>query len=256
MLACQTISGSTQVAEMAECCPPGSWPAVLPPADYKPLGTEDKIDDLPIYTIGTGEKAIIVLPEVFGWNGRLKGIADTLANEGFLVVMPDCHRGETAATQTDFGAWISKFSWDAVISKDFERMFKWLEGKGAKSIGAIGFCWGVWAFCKAASVGVPLKAGVGPHPSTRLEGMMGGDELEMMKKVEIPVLLMPAGNDPDTVKPGGDVATAIASKGGSSHPYPEMEHGWASRGDVAVPAVKRDVEDCMKRAVDFFKSNL
>ena len=51
------------------------------------MGTEDTLEDgpdepLPIYTVGTpGAKAIIVLPEVFGWSGRLKGICDTLANE-------------------------------------------------------------------------------------------------------------------------------------------------------------------------------
>lgn len=241
---------------MAECCPPGSWPACKPPADYVPVGTEDKIDDLPIYTVGAGEKAVIVLPEVFGFNGRLKGICDTLANEGYLVVMLDCMRGETADKQPDFMAWIANFTWEKHIAPDFDRTLRWLESKGAKTVGAIGFCWGVWALCKASSVGVPLKCGVGPHPSTRLEGVHGGNELEMMQKVQMPVLLMPAGNDPDTVKPGGEAAKAIAEKGGSSHVYPDMEHGWASRGDVSLPAVKRDVEDCMKRAVDFFKAHL
>jgi hypothetical protein len=36
-------------------------------------------------------------------------------------VMPDCHRGESAADQSDFMAWIKKFTWDAVIAADFER---------------------------------------------------------------------------------------------------------------------------------------
>jgi dienelactone hydrolase len=94
------------------CCPPTAWPALSPPADYIPTGTESKLDDLPIYTVGTpGTKAIIVLPEVFGWGGRLKGICDTLAVEGYFVVMPDCHRGTTAAGQADFGAWVNTYSW-------------------------------------------------------------------------------------------------------------------------------------------------
>jgi len=28
-----------------------------------------------------------------------------------------------------------------------------LQDAGCKSIGAVGFCWGVWAFCKASSEG-------------------------------------------------------------------------------------------------------
>lgn len=120
--------------------------------EYKAASAEDKIDDLPIYHVGTpGPKAVIVLPEVFGWSGRMKGICDTLAEAGFFVLMPDCHRGETAKTQDDFVAWITKFPWEPLIKTDFQRMMTWLEGKGATSVGAIGFCWGVWAFCKASS---------------------------------------------------------------------------------------------------------
>jgi len=211
---------------------------------------------LKIYTVGAGEKAIIVLPEVFGWGGHLKAICDQFAKEGFLVVMPDCHRGESAATQSDFMAWIKKFTWEAVIAADFERLMTWLNGQGASSVGAIGFCWGVWALCKASSVGVPLKCGVGPHPSTRLEGMLGGDELAMMKAVKMPVLLMPAGDDPDNVKTGGEVAAAIIAAGGATHEFPEMKHGWVGRGDLADPAVKRDVEDALGRALSHFKLQL
>lgn len=101
---------------MAACCPPSAWPSMpapdgtcshpimphIPPslrasllarscdwsAGYAAQGTEFQIDDLKIYTVGAGEKAIIVLPEVFGWGGHLKAICDQFAKEGFLVVNP------------------------------------------------------------------------------------------------------------------------------------------------------------------------
>ena len=79
------------------------------------------------------------------------------------VIMPDCHRGETAEGKEDMMAWITSMPWDTIISNDFARLMTWLSENGAKSIGAIGFCWGVWALCKASSVGVPLKCGVGNH---------------------------------------------------------------------------------------------
>eukprot|EP00913_Durusdinium_trenchii_P009231 g8677.t1 len=74
----------------------------------------------------------------------------------------------------------------------------------------------------------------------------------MMDKVNMPVLLMPAGNDPENLKEGGAIATSICKKGGQT----DMEHGWCCRGDLSVPAVKRDVELAMKLMVDFFAKNL
>jgi hypothetical protein len=84
------------MAECARSCwhaPPLTFRALLSghdalrlPADYAAQGTEITIDDLKIYTVGAGDKAIIVLPEVFGWGGHLKSICDQFAKEGFLVV--------------------------------------------------------------------------------------------------------------------------------------------------------------------------
>lgn len=193
---------------------------------------------------------------MFGWAGRLKGICDTLAAEGYFVVMPDCHRGTTAAGKPDFGAWVNTFSWESHIKADFEKIFAFLEGKGARSVGAIGFCWGAWAHCKASANGFGLKCGVGPHPSTRLEGMMGGSEAEMMAAVAMPVLLMPAGDDPANLKQGGELTALVEAKGGRSHEFPEMKHGWVSRGDVTDPAAKRDVEAALAEAVAFFKAHM
>ena len=63
---------------MAGCCPPDSWPACQKPDEYKPKGTETKIGELPVYTVGTGDKAILVLPDIFGWssNARLQAFQE------------------------------------------------------------------------------------------------------------------------------------------------------------------------------------
>mmetsp|Transcript_16412 Transcript_16412/g.42396 ORF Transcript_16412/g.42396 Transcript_16412/m.42396 type:complete len:247 (-) Transcript_16412:190-930(-) len=246
---------------MASCCPAGSWPALQAPEGYKAEGTETKLEDLPLYTVGdpASGKAVIVLPELFGWAGRLKGICDTLAAEGYYVIMPDCHRGDYAkigAEGFDFGAYLAAHTWEGEVKSDFEKMMTHLDSKGCKSVGAIGFCWGVWALCKANSCGFPLKCGAGPHPSTKLEGMWGGNELEMFEKVTMPVLMMPAGNDPDFVKPGGEGMNVLEKKGGSCVPFPDMSHGWCSRGDLSDEKVKRDVEGAMTKAIAHFKTHL
>jgi len=240
------------------CCPKDSWPAVQAPDDYTPRGTEGRLGDLPIYHVGTpGPKAVIVMPEVFGWAGRLKGICDTVADEGFFVVMPDCHRGETATGQPDPMAWVAKFPYASVVGPDLQRLISWLQEKGATSIGAMGFCWGVWALAKASASGLPLKCGVGAHPSTRLEEVaFGGDELRMMKALQMPLLLLPAGSDPPTLKPGGDVANAVELKGGSSREFPGMKHGWVSRGELTDPAVKASVREALDLAAGHLHSCL
>lgn len=239
------------------CCPEGSWPALKAPDDYTPQGVEEMIDDLPIYVVGTpGEKAILVTPEIFGWAGRLKGICDSLAAEGYFVVMLDCHRKDTADGKDDMLAWIAATPFE-VVSADYERVLNYVSEKGATSVGAMGFCWGVWAFCKASASGLPLKCGVGPHPSTKLETYaFGGDETAMMAAVSMPVFLMPCANDPDTLKEGGEVATAIMASGGQVHHYSDMQHGFFSRGDLSDPNVKRDVEDGMRKTLDFFAAHL
>mmetsp|Transcript_6018 Transcript_6018/g.17212 ORF Transcript_6018/g.17212 Transcript_6018/m.17212 type:complete len:286 (+) Transcript_6018:46-903(+) len=247
---CSSESCADPGAAGESCCPSGSWPALRPPDDYQPRGTEDRIDDLPVYYVGTpGPKAVIVFPEVFGWAGRLKGICDTLADEGFFVVMPDCHRGDTAAGKSNTAQWIGQSPYSTVVGPDIKRLMDWLTAKGATSVGAMGFCWGVWALAKASASGVPLKCGVGAHPSTQLERLaFGGDELEMMRRVQMPILLMPAGNDPPGIQPGGDVAEAAVAKGGSVRDFPRMQHGWVSRGELSDPAVKTDVEAAMALA--------
>ena len=103
-----------------------------------------------------------------------------------------------------------------------------------------------------------LKCGVGPHPSTKIEeACMGGSELEMMKSVKMPLLLLTAGNDPDTLKDGGEVAAAVVANGGATVNFPEMVHGWVGRGDIVNDAaVKRDAEDALGRALAHFKAHL
>ena len=118
---------------------------------------------------------------------------------------------------------------------------------------------GAWALCKASANGFALKCGVGPHPSTKLEHMcFGGSraEAELMGAIAMPVLLMPAGDDPDNSKPGGEITGLVEAKGGASEVFPEMKHGWVSRGDITDAAVKRDVEAALTRSIAFFKTNL
>lgn len=83
------------------------------------------------------------------------------------------------------------------------------------------------------------------HPSLGVEEIFGGDINELTQSLKCPAHLFPAQNDPDNVKPNGEVVNILKLKFGAdkvgSHEFPEMIHGWTVRGDVKDPKVKRDV---------------
>lgn len=71
----------------------------------------------------------------------------------------------------------------------------------------------------------------------------------LAKHIRCPAYLFPAGNDPSNVKPHGEVIKILQDKFGSdkcgSHEFPDMVHGWTTRGDTSDPKVKRDVKKAM-----------
>ena len=56
-----------------------------------------------------------------------------------------------------------------------------------------------------------MKCGVGVHPGFKVEGVHGGSEDDLVKKIGTkPILLLPAGNDPKSDKVGGKHVKALA----------------------------------------------
>ena len=200
---------------------------------------------------------MIVLPEVFGWAGRLRGISDSLAKEGYLALMPDCHRGDTAAGKADIPTWVAQTPWDPLVKADMEVCFEFAKSKGCTKFSAIGFCWGAWAWAKAASNGFGFACCVGAHPSIKLEEFaFGSSIMEMVEGVSCPCLLLAGGNDPDNVKPGGEFAKVFEAKGGKSIAFEDMQHGWVSRGDVGDEKIKEGVKRAMEESLAFLKANM
>ncbi|CAJ1350743.1 unnamed protein product [Effrenium voratum] len=239
------------------CCPQASWPALKTPADFSPSGTEVQVGRLRVYQAGAaGPTAVVVIQEIYGWEGRLKGICDTLAAEGHMVVMPDLHHGETAHHKSDAEklTWLAKFP-EGRVCEDLQAVITWLQSKGVNRIGSVGFCWGAWAICKASACGLALQCGVAAHPSTKIERtVFGADEVALAGAVRMPMLLLPAGSDPAELKPQGLVAQALQQ--GASVEFPDMVHGWVTRGDLQDPAVKRDVERALGLILNHLRSYL
>ena len=237
------------------CCPASSWPALLAPKDYKPVGEVVPVGELEAYCVGKpGPRAVVVIQEIYGWDGRLKGICDTLAEQGYFVVMPDFHRGKTAHGMSDAEkmAWLAEMPFEGQLMSDVRAVLAWLQDLAVERVAGVGFCWGGWVLCKAASFGLPFQCGASAHPSTKIErSVFKGDEEALARAVKMPLLLLPAGNDPPELKEAGAVAQALQQ--GRSVEFPDMKHGWVTRGDLGEPAVQRDAELAMGLIMDHLR---
>ncbi len=195
----------------------------------------------------------------YGVSDRLKSIADSFANHGYHSIVVDCFHGETADKNSngDVMGWIGKFPW-SLVSRDLHAAGDFLQGKGVEknSIAAIGFCWGGWAIAKSSAEGFCWKCAVSPHPSTKIERFVfGSDESAMLGKVNMPFLLMPAGDDEDNVKPGSEEVKTLESKGGGSVLFDRMKHGFVTRGDLNEADVKEDTEKALALILEFIDKN-
>ena len=68
--------------------------------------------------------------------------------------------------------------------------------------------------------------------------------------MKTPFLLLPAGNDPENLKEGGELAVILKANNPLSettNDFEDQHHGFAIRGDTADEAVKVKVELAFKK---------
>ena len=68
-------------------------------------------------------------------------------------------------------------------------------------------------------------------------------------------LFLPSAQDHKNVRPGGIGETVLGSRLKIVE-FPDMKHGWTTRGDISGEEVKRDVGKAIKRAVEHFETHL
>jgi len=250
----------------ASCCPPGSiapLPGALPPADYKLQGAEETYEGTKLYVAGKDHKhgkAVIVIPDIVGWSGRIKQIVDEFALAGYLAVVPDFFGDDGWKGGLDFSglpAWVKRHGWDTV-QPVLEHATSYVTKAGATKIGLLGFCWGNWVVLKGSATS-KYAAGVSYHPSqTGVCKLTGEDETALVEAVKVPQLYCPCSNDPETVKKDGLTDKTFKKNGIEFviHEFPEQQHGFVSRGDVSKPEVVRDVRIALDLGKEFFKKHL
>lgn len=255
--------------------PAGSWPALELDASVQNDGFEISVPteyagNMTIYHVvpqNPSTKAIIVNYDINGMNmGRLRSVCDQLAQDtGFHVIMPDFFRNGDGIMNyggfpfTDAGfMWFAQFNSQRVLN-DTNVVYEYMKDAGYKidSYGSTGYCWGAWAGLWQGTTG-QLSAHVSAHPSYQVEDFIGSGLQNLTLAVNTPVMIIAAGNDPETVKSGGVVESWLQSAGNYVEivEFPEMEHGWVPRGNVSIPAVAEGVQGALKNTVEFFQKFL
>lgn len=255
--------------------------------DYAPRGEEKTVGCAHFYealpaasdeaaTAAAATRAIIMFPDIFGWHsGRHCAIADMLADAGFRVVSmrildspplqggtdgdglpPDFVVSERFA---EVPPWLKKMPWDSLIKMRVEEALNHLMANGATSICAVGFCWGGLPATHTAvdfRESHCIKAIVIAHPSNHLDQVVYGvDPASVAAEAKVPALLLVAGNDKKELY-GADGTVYKAFKEGNADSntveFPEMVHGWTTRGDTSDEKVARDASEAYRLMSEFF----
>ena len=205
------------------------------------------------YVVGPVDAGMVVVfvQDIFSLHaGRVKGLADFLADKGYRVVAPDFHKGDSMEVGPDLmsklPAWLAIHDHESV-GRMVGDCVKAVSGEG-KKVATVGFCWGTYILYHAQKQGVPMAGCVCLHPSLRIEDMQGRSHSELLKAQNSPVLVAAAGNDPDWTQPGGEWELSSNALGfgekSKFYAFPEMQHGWTCRGDVKDEKIARDVDIC------------
>jgi len=253
------------------CCPVGSFP-YMSPGKYKPKGTVLTHNSVELYTVANSVQpkcALLVCPDVWGWNGgRIRAIADGLAEQGYLVCMPKL-LADAAGTDGDGLApdgafsmeWIKQFPWSTQKAK-MEAALDWVKSREPKMIGVLGFCYGGHPACKLSAEHPEISCGVVLHPSIHLEEFaFGGKTASLLQSVQCPFMLCPAGNDLPLYDEEGELCKALlhGSKCGAEckiETYHDMKHGWSCRGDLTDAMTNAQVKKVINHTIAYFAEHL
>jgi len=250
------------------CCPTNSWGELKPDPDYKDQGTVENLDGLNVYKVGEAKDGICILwnYDIFGFDsGRTRQLCDIFASKGFLVVMPDWYDGvmkdPSDANPPSLPEFITKHTqWDKEMKTRFEdKILPYAKKHGGTVFGTIGCCWGTYPALKMSAY-PEVKACVGMHPSHSpiAAGILKENESDLLEpcKGKAKVLFFPAGSDHENVKTGGLAQKILGEDSCKIIDFPEMEHGWTTRGDLSDAKVKAEVERAVTEAIKFFEENV
>ena len=88
-----------------------------------------------------GAPAIVVIQEWWGLNDQIKGVADRLANAGYLALVPDLYRGKSTVEAEEAHHLMTGLDFGDAASQDIRGAVQYLKSR-SKKVGVTGFCMG------------------------------------------------------------------------------------------------------------------
>lgn len=201
----------------------------------------------------TKAPAVIVIHEVFGLTDWEPTVADRLAKEGFVAILPDLlssKYGQSPKDPDEGRKLIAELEPDR-ITADLDAVYDYVNGLPAVQkdhIGTIGFCWGGGQSFRYATNNPNLMAAVvayGPAPDTA-----------DLKRIKAPVLGVYGENDERINASLPDVAAKMQSAGKTFtyEMYPGTGHGFLKLGRQGSDGPQ--VERAWKRILEFYRARL
>ena len=103
--------------------------------------------------------AVVVIQEWWGLNDQIRGVADRLAEAGYLALVPDLYRGKSTAEAEEAHHLMSSLDFGDAAGQDLRGAVTFLKARASK-VGVTGFCMG-GALTLLALANVPgIDAGV------------------------------------------------------------------------------------------------
>ena len=220
-------------------------------------GSKDSIAAWVVYPeVKKNAPVVVVIHEIFGLTGWVRGVADQLAADGYIAIAPDLLSVERGGATTDSLAWDAARTMIRNVTPDKMNAMVAAVGRygmalpaAAKMYGVVGYCWGGTASFNHAVFNAPgMKAAVVYYGSAP-----AGTEIA---KVKVPVLGLYGENDQrvNATIPMAD-STMRAIKGTFvSKVYPGAGHGFLRAQDQ--PANRAASLEAWPETIGWFKKYL
>ena len=106
-----------------------------------------------------GAPAVVVIQEWWGLNDQIRGVADRLAQAGYLALVPDLYRGKLTVEAEEAHHLMTGLNFGDAASQDVRGAAQFLKTRAAK-VGCVGFCMGGALTLLAAANAPELDAAV------------------------------------------------------------------------------------------------
>lgn len=196
---------------------------------------------------------VIVIHEIFGLTDWEPTVADRLAKQGFVAIVPDLlssKHGRSPKDENEGRQLVGELEPERV-TEDLDATYAYLDGLPAVrkgDIGTIGFCWGGGQSFRYATNNPNLKAAVvcyGPAPDTA-----------SLRRIKAPVLGIYGEDDARINAALPDVNAAMEKYGKTftQEVYPGTGHGFLKPGRQGNDGPQP--ERAWKRIVEFYRARL